>query len=170
MKYDDIRNQIQTGDLLLCDGNGIVSEIIESATEGRFSHVAVFFWLGEGLFIAEEWQGVGFQIMPASQKISMVDGKCYWGVAPAVVRENPFGVTDCIDTYRVTPKLQPYGYGTLAEVLLAHQLGVDISPDSVQAVCSVFAQQCWERCGYVFETLADPSDFDALCAGVTIIE
>ncbi len=169
MKYEDLRPQIKTGDLLLCTGKTFVSEVIERLTGGRFSHVAVFFWMGDGLFIAQEYEGVGFQILPASQEISCYD-ECYLGIAPAIVRQNPSGVEECISTYRKTPSLQSYGYGTLITTLIAHQTGIHIDPCNVQAVCSTFAQQCWEKTGYTFDTLADPSDFESFCAGITQIE
>jgi hypothetical protein len=145
-----------------------VSKVIEGFT-GPDSHIAVFFWIGDGLFIAQEYEGVGFQVLPASQEIAAYD-KCFLGIAPSIVRLNTDGVLDCISKYRVTPSLQPYGYATLAKVLLAHQTGIKISPNSVQGVCSTFAQQVWESAGYKFETLADPSDFEGFCAGIVSIE
>lgn len=170
MNYEELRPQIKTGDLLLVDGTGIISDIIEAFTEGRFSHVAVIFQMGEGLFIAEEWQGVGFQIMPLSQKLAEVAGKAYLGVAPAIVRANPGKVLAEISEYRVTPSLQPYGYGTLGKVLAAHQFGQKFDPEEVQAVCSVFAERCYVRAGMAFSSLLDPSDFDTICVGVVQIE
>jgi hypothetical protein len=168
MKYEDLRPQIQTGDVLLCRGNSFVSKAIEGFT-GPDSHIAVFVWIGDGLFIAQEYEGVGFQVLPASQEIACYD-KCFLGIAPSPIRGNNKPMLDCISKYRVTPSLQPYGYATLAKVLLAHQTGIEISPDSVQGVCSTFAQQVWMSAGYQFETLADPSDFEIFCAGIVAIE
>jgi hypothetical protein len=168
MRYEDLRPQIKTGDVLICRGKTLVSKLIETFT-GPDSHIAVFFWISDGLFIAQEYEGIGFQILPASQEIGCYD-ECYLGIAPAEVRGNSQGVLDCISKYRVTPSLQPYGYATLAKILIAHQTGIGIDPDSVQAVCSIFAQQCWKDCGYTFETLADPSDFERFCAGIVQID
>jgi len=170
VKYEELRDQIKTGDLLLVDGNGFVSDVIEKVTGGRFSHVAVIFRLGDGLFIAEEWEGIGFQIMPLSQKLAQVDGRPFLGIAPEVVRANPGAVMAEIGEYRATPSLQPYGYGTLVKVAAADDLGAKIDPEKVQAVCSVFAERCYIRAGLKFPSLLSPSDFDEVVAGTVPIE
>ena len=170
MKYEDLRAGIKTGDLLLCSGDSLASEIIEKATDGRFSHVAVFFWMDDGLFIAEEWQTSGFQIMPASQKIAQVEGKCFLGIAPESVRDNNGGVLTEISLYRSDKSKQPYGWDTLVKVFNADEFGTVYDSAKVQAVCSVFAQLCWAQCKYVFKTLVSPSDFEVLCAGTVEIE
>ena len=170
MKYEELRPQIQTGDLMLVDGKGFVSDVIKAATDGRFSHVGVFFRMGDGIFVAETYEGEGFNIKPASQRLAQVTGKVYLGIAPAVVRSNPDKIMAEISEFRVTPSLQPYGYGTLAPVLAACKLGLDIDPNKVQAVCSTFAERCYIRAGMTFPSLLDPSDYDTICAGVVQID
>ncbi len=39
--YDKARGEIRSGDLLLCSGSGLVSDIIKDATKSLFSHVAI---------------------------------------------------------------------------------------------------------------------------------
>jgi hypothetical protein len=39
--YSSIQSEIQNGDLLLCSGNGLISELIQKATGSIFSHVGL---------------------------------------------------------------------------------------------------------------------------------
>ena len=162
--------EIKTGDVLLVDGTGLVSDIIEVVTEGRFSHVAVFFWEDGELKLAEEWQGTGYEDNLAAKRLPEIEGKLFLGTAPPEVRQNPIGVLSKIADYRTCVNLRPYGYFTLFGVAAADNLGLRVDPSSVQAVCSVFVQQCWESCGCRFTSIASPSDFDRFCSEIIPIE
>jgi hypothetical protein len=102
MKYSDLRPTIKTGDYGLCHGTQLASEGIELVS-GYESHVFKFVWLGTGLWCAEEWEGVGFQIVPASLKLQYYwdmnpSGVVRLGIAPDVVRNNPQKGMDLIST------------------------------------------------------------------------
>ena len=170
MKYSDLRDQIQTGDLMLIEGERFASRVIEVFTRGRFSHVGVF-WrdTAGGVWIAEEIESIGYHCVPASSALSEQSGDVYLGVAPAPVRQQPDKVMEVVQKFRSDKNLQPYGWITLPRVLAAH-FGAHIDPEKVQAVCSIFAQRCYMACGIKFETLCDPSDFDGLVAGTELIE
>lgn len=173
MKYEDLRSRIRTGDILGFHGTTLLSRTIELLTGKKdldsWSHVGVFYWDGPGLWVAQEYEGTGFGCYPASQLIGrfMAErGVCFWGAAPRSVEENTVGVAELIATYRVTPSLRPYGYGSLLKVLFDEH----VDPNSVQAVCSIFAQQTWERCGYTFSKLMSPEDFKPLLTDITVIQ
>jgi hypothetical protein len=172
MRYEDLRDQIRTGDLLGYHGTGCFSWVIEKLTGNHdpqsWSHVGVFYWNGPGLWIAQEYEGVGFGCYPASTLIGKFlkeRGDCYLGQAPDFITEKSAGVLDLIATYRATPRLRPYGYGSLVRVLLEDA----VSPLSVQAVCSTFVQQAWERCGYTFSHLFTPEDFKRVVRNINPI-
>jgi hypothetical protein len=170
LKFADIEGQIRTGDYLLVDGAGMVSDLIELVTGGHLSHVGVFFREDGVLKIAEMWQPDGYQDMPAAVRLPQIEGKMYFGGAPDAVRARPEGVLSVINKYRTTPDLRRYGFETLALVAACDDAGAKIAPNSVQAVCSVFAQQTAEACGIEFETLMSPSDFAGWCAEVLPLE
>jgi len=164
---------VRTGDILGYHGVSWLSKTIEFFTGRRdqlaWSHVAVFYWDGAGLWVAQEYEGVGFTCQPASQLIGKLlaeHGNCYWGAAPVFITDNSRGILELISTYRVTPQLRPYGYGSLVRILF----GGSLDPSSVQAVCSIFAQQAWERCGYKFSRLFAPEDFKRVITNINSIE
>ena len=172
MNYSDLRSQIKTGDYGLCHGTQFMSKCIEWVS-GPFSHVFKFMWFGDGLWVAEEWEGVGFQIVPASQKLAYywdMGGIVKLGVAPASVRANPQIGMDFISTYRTNKSLDPYGGAKTFLEIAASKLGQDYDPTKVQAVCSVFCQQYDMQYGLHFDTLFTPSDFLKIAEGLTLIE
>jgi len=42
--YNQIRSEIQDGDVLLCSGNGWFSKAIQSVTKNPWSHVGFVYW------------------------------------------------------------------------------------------------------------------------------
>ena len=171
MQYSDLRPQIKTGDLMLVEGIRLASEIIEDVTGGRFSHVGVFYTdSAGGVWVAEEIETIGYHCIPASSALAEQAGPVYLGIAPVPVRQQPEKVLEVVQKFRSDKSLQPYGWITLPEVLVAHCLGTKFDPERVQAVCSIFAQRTWMACGMKFETLETPSDFDGLVAGTEQID
>ncbi|HMM59450.1 MAG TPA: hypothetical protein PKC25_04875, partial [Candidatus Rifleibacterium sp.] len=100
MIYSDLREIAKTGDIILLGGTGVVSRIIRVLTGQSISHVAALFWLDGGLFIAEMVEGVGYQIVPASQRLSAMKGIVYFGQAPKVVQDDPDSIMRVISLYR----------------------------------------------------------------------
>ncbi len=168
MQYE--KAGIKTGDLLLVDGEGLVSEIIEVVTGGHLSHVGVFFWEDGQLKLAEMWEPAGYQDNLASVRLPQIVGKMYLGTAPDLVYDDLENVLAVVTEYRTDKSLDAYGFSTLAEVAACDDLRAKISPYSVQAVCSVFAQRVWMKCGVKFDTLLSPSDMGCHCKTVIAIE
>lgn len=178
MKYESLRDTIKTGDVLGYHGTAWTSRLVEffkgnlggKKDPTAWSHVALFYWYGDGLWLAQEYEGVGFGCFPASTLIGQFiqeRGTCYLGRAPQSVADKAStAVPAFIAKYRVTPRLRPYGYGSLFRILL----GEKKDPDDVQAVCSIFDQQAWEECGYKFPGLFAPEDFKTVVTDITVIE
>lgn len=177
MRYEEIRDQIRTGDILACHGVATISKIIEATTchhdPEAWSHVGLFVWVGQGLFLAQEYEGEGFGIYPASQliaKFQAAGSSCSVGRAPKLVVDNSSAIFALIETYRTTPHLRPYGYGSLLRILVDKELHRDEDPAKVQAVCSIFDQQAWEKCGFTFARLFAPEDFKTVVEGIIPID
>ena len=159
MKFSDIQGQIQDGDYGLVDGTGLASDIIELVTGGHISHIFKWVRINGVLTISEFWEPGGYQDNPASVRLSQIQGKIYWGVAPDGIRGNTAAAMSIITEFRNNPSLDRYGLETLPMVAAADDLGAVISPDHVQCVCSVYAQRWDEACGAKFRTLMSPSDY-----------
>lgn len=159
MTYNELRDSIKTGDVLLLEGRHFFSRIVRVFTGQQASHVALFVWLDDGLWIAEMLTSSGYTLTPASDRIPQISDQMYLGVAPAVVRDGASAAKSVVMKYRERGKR--YGFYSLLKVWWA-QLWQS-RPDTEQRVCSTFVQEVWEACGFKFNQLADPGDFFRLC-------
>jgi len=77
-KYSDFRAEIRTGDLIFTASDSIFSRIIRFFTRSAVSHVGVFFWDGDRLFVAESVEGAGVRIIHASM-LFRSGSRVFWG-------------------------------------------------------------------------------------------
>ena len=74
--YDSaLRQQLQTGDLLLCSGRGVFSELIQQATDSPWSHVALIVRLEDidRLMLFESVETYGVRTVPLSRYLTDYD-------------------------------------------------------------------------------------------------
>ncbi|MGA9289554.1 MAG: YiiX/YebB-like N1pC/P60 family cysteine hydrolase [Anaerobacillus sp.] len=64
--YQSVRDDIQTGDLLLCSGSYPVSRIIQKVSKSHFSHVALLFQWVDRIMILESVESYGVRMVPLS--------------------------------------------------------------------------------------------------------
>jgi hypothetical protein len=72
--YADLRNELRTGDLLLCAGTGWFSQMIQAATDSVWSHVAFVVRLEviDRIMVLESLEPVGVRTVPLSKYLSRV--------------------------------------------------------------------------------------------------
>lgn len=75
--YRKVRETIQTGDVMLFKGKGLLSWIIRKGSGSDYSHSALASWEGERLMI---YQAVfkGLTHVPASEAVAKYDGQVDW--------------------------------------------------------------------------------------------
>lgn len=73
MLYRDVREQIQTGDVLLAQGRALSSRLIRLRTRGYYTHAGIFVWVEEPadsgnrrLRVVEAMEGVGIRSVHVS--------------------------------------------------------------------------------------------------------
>lgn len=154
MTYEEIRKIAKTGDVLLLQGTSFISKIIRVFTAQQFSHAALLWWWNDGLYIAEMYEGIGFQIMPASQKIAEMQGQVYFGRAPKQVEDKADTVEAFINAYRDDKSRQGYGYFSLLKVWWSQVTGKDLQ--SREKVCSTFVEAAWASAGFRCDDLESP--------------
>jgi len=166
MKYVEQRTSILTGDLLLVEGKGLASVLIRVFTGQQVSHVGMFVWIENGLFVAE-MRGKGFSLEPASQRVieELRKAHLYHGVADDRVHRDRKVVVDMI--MRARAEKPDYSYFTLVKVWLS-QIFKRKMPGAL--VCSTFVQHIWSMCGVPFAQTADPGDFMHACQSVVPVE
>ena len=75
--YQDLRHEIQTGDLLLFRGNRLISGWIEELSDSPYSHCAILARWDERI-IAFQADLRGVEILPASTMVCKYQGKVDW--------------------------------------------------------------------------------------------
>lgn len=76
LKYDDIRGEIRSGDIMLCSGNALFSKLIKFATKSIWSHVGFILRLDiiERLMVMESVETIGVRTVPLSCYSSNYNG------------------------------------------------------------------------------------------------
>ena len=157
MSYEKIREVVKTGDPIGVSGNGFFGKVIKFITSEKFTHVALFVWQENSLWVYEFVEGKGYQCTPASQWFELRSGQEIWvGKAPTTVRENPDLVWQAVNSFRKQRHKQHYGIISLLIVAIA-QLTRKNLPTYFK-VCSTFVQFVWESCGHEFTMTADPGN------------
>ena len=82
-KYNKLRSQIKTGDVMLYNGNGIISGIIRWADNAYYSHAGIAYWIGDRLFTIDAWTN-GVELVPMSRRMNMYKDFCVVRKADAV--------------------------------------------------------------------------------------
>jgi hypothetical protein len=77
VKYHEVHQQIQTGDLFLFRGNYESSKIFERLTHAFYSHATIVAWWHERLMILQA-EGPGIQAIPLSVAVSQYPGRADW--------------------------------------------------------------------------------------------
>lgn len=74
--YDDIRHDIRSGDILLCSGNFIFSNLIQKATSSAWSHVAFILRLDhiDRIMVLESVESIGVRTVPLSSYVNDYNG------------------------------------------------------------------------------------------------
>src|SRR4051812_34187308 len=92
-KYDKVRQDIKSGDLLLCSGSKPFSRAIQAATGSIWSHVAFILRLDsiERIMVLESVESIGVRTVPLSSYVRDYNG-CGKGYAGdlAVARHDDF--------------------------------------------------------------------------------
>lgn len=151
--YSEIRDELRTGDVLLCKKRSLVSILIRIFTAESFNHVAMIHVNGMGrVDVAEMQEGKGFQMTPMSQWMLRTTAEVYLGRSPDIDRVK--AATEIQRTRSLRPN---YSYWTLATVWLS-QVFNRRAPAG--RVCSTWAAAVWEKAGYdEFKRTPDPGDF-----------
>jgi hypothetical protein len=139
--YQELRQQIQTGDLLLFRGNRMLSGVIESLSDSPYSHCAILArWDDRIILFQSDLRGV--EILPASTMVCKYQGKVDWWPLKAEWRRE--GVLDerlLLDTALTLLGLK-YAYWPLVKLGLRIMFGRALNPKEAHATPdSLFCSQ-----------------------------
>jgi len=75
--YDQVREQIQTGDLVFFRGRGPLSRLIRKLSGCVYSHVGITWWEGH-LVVFHARLPIGVEVLPARRLVWRYDGQVDW--------------------------------------------------------------------------------------------
>lgn len=155
LPYHDLRDEIQSGDLLLCSGHSIFSNLIKKATKSVWSHVAFILKLDaiDRIMVLESVESFGVRTIPLSNYVRDYNGtaKGYPGrimiarhddVKPASISKLSNKAIDFLGF--------PYRLEEIVHIAIRisrHEIGLsDSGPDQGAPrafICSEYAQICF---------------------------
>lgn len=160
--YDSVRNNIQNGDILLCSGNGVYSELIKKATDSVWSHVAFVLRLEhiDRVMVLESVETIGVRTIPLRNYIENYDGngKGYDGRvfiyrhADFIKHASP-ATLNAMSQFAVDLLGYSYDKVEIARItarLLQKKLGWDSAQLPVrnkEFICSEYAWECYKSMG-----------------------
>ena len=165
-RYQEIREQIQTGDILLFSGRRWLSHVIEGISRSRYSHVA-FLTRWEGRIIAMQADLRGVEVIPASMLVCRYEGNVEWWRLDEAHR-HAFNKRDFLDRALTLVGVK-YGYLSLLWLGIRIILGLSVHrklshlrPSTL--FCSQFVSYCYKNEGLDINAKAgvdgtSPSDF-----------
>ena len=165
--YQDLREQMKTGDLLLFRGNRLLSGVIERLSDSPYSHVAILArWHDRVVAFQADLRGV--EVLPASTMVCKYSGKVDWWSLKPDLRHGPFKEDELFNTALTLLGIK-YGYWTLVELGARILLGRTLNPKDAHATpdslfCSEFVSRCYRNASLDVNKAANdastsPSDF-----------
>lgn len=174
-QYEQIRNTINSGDLLFGAGTSIMSKMIEGATNSVWSHVAFVIRLEvmDRVMVLESVESIGVRTVPLSSYVRDYNGSgaAYPGRI-MIARHQDFQAQDVAGLSRQAIDLLGYPYNTEDILRIAARLGMsafgfDITSPEITAhnayICSEYVSLCYKSVGinvdYDPEGFITPADF-----------
>jgi hypothetical protein len=159
MKYEELRGQVQTGDLVAMRGaRSLLAKATRWATRSPYTHTAVALRFRRGVWIAQ-MDGAGNVLVPLSQ---YADTDFDVFTCP-VDREQVRAVV--LEQLRLKIR---YGWGDIAYLALHRVVGIPLPlQDDEDKVCSSYSATAYLLAGWgqVMPSIAAPADVVAALGG-----
>ncbi len=180
--YDDVRNDIRSGDILLCSGNSIFSNMIKTATQSVWSHVAFILRLDiiDRIMVLESVESIGVRAVPLSSYARDYNGTgAGYPGRIMIARHNQLQQKNIPDLSKTAVDRLGYPYNPeecarIAARISANSIGLKTSCPDVQTgrefICSEYAELCFKSVGITVDYnpmgFIAPADF-ARCKEVS---
>lgn len=173
-QYNELRHEIKSGDILLCSGSSLFSNMIQKATCSVWSHVAFIIRLDmiERIMVLESVESIGVRAIPLSNYVHDYNatGTGYPGRL-LLARHTELKQENIIKLSKFATDLLGYPYGTDEIVRIAARIGMGTLGFNAhqdngrrrEFICSEYAQVCFESIGiyidYDKNAFISPADF-----------
>ena len=153
-RYNDIRQDICTGDIFLAAGNYAISRMIAHFSDSIFSHVGFVFTWNSRVLVLESVEDDGVRAVPLSQYVFNYEnsGEPYKGRLFLARHNTP------LDTEKVNSMLgkaadtlnKKYDKDEIARILARVTIGLGKHSDNDAYICSEFVDVCFKEIGITF--------------------
>ncbi len=177
--YDStLRARLQTGDVLLCSGRGVFSELIQQATDSLWSHVALIVRLDaiDRIMLFESVETFGVRAVPLSRYLTHYAQDRPYPGGLVVVRHRTFAsVSSAISVQRMLQfAVDQFGSAynrqeivRIAARILGNSLQTPVAHRKETAlkefICSEYVAACFEQAGVALAAgdrgYVSPADF-----------
>lgn len=147
-RYDNVRNTIQDGDVLLFQGLSPISQLIRFTTKSAYSHAGMAFWWDKRLFVLHS-VGSGVVCWPVSRAVGEYHGRVDWfRLQPEALPQ--LNVATLRERAQISLGL-PYSTRGLFEFawrLLTRSIGRrDLGENPKRLFCSEYVSYCYRCAG-----------------------
>lgn len=174
-KYYELRHEIRSGDILLCSGESLFSNMIQNATQSIWSHVAFILRLDaiNRIMVLESVESIGVRAVTLSSYIKNYNatGKGYPGQM-MLARHQDVKQENIPNLSKHATDLLGYPYGKQEILRIAARIGMNTvglnlnhtdTPPSHEFICSEYAYVCFKSIGatidYDERGFIAPADF-----------
>lgn len=159
LRYDSLRGQLQTGDLVFCSGNYQFSKIIQYFTKSVWSHVGVIYKdenLGRMLILESE-VGIGVRLCPMSKYLKDYHGKNkpYKGFV-VIARVQPTvdqSRVKKIISYGLDELTKPYDNWEIIRIMIRIMFKITRRTKDRKYICSELIDECYKQAGVKFQLM-----------------
>jgi cell wall-associated NlpC family hydrolase len=157
MTYADLRPTLQSGDLLFCSGNYLVSKLIRKFTKSPWSHIGIVLWATQinRVLLLESVEDVGVRLAPLSKYVlDYENGEPYDG---ALVIARIGALTSQIlvgsASFGADQLTRPYDKDEIGRIVARIALGIkQTMQDQGEYICSELVHACFQAGGIVLNT------------------
>lgn len=187
LKYDEARQHVRSGDMLLCSGNKLFSQLIKAATKSVWSHVAFILYAEpiDRFIVLESVEDIGVRAVTLRSYAEDYNGsgKRYDGDL-LIARHSDFESKCLPQLSKFAVDLLGHEYNKRSIAKIAARVGLSglgfkFPRDNLKSngafICSEYAQHCYESVGidipYDERGFITPADFakDEKIESVTLI-
>ncbi|MBK8847463.1 MAG: hypothetical protein IPO27_13310 [Bacteroidetes bacterium] len=159
LKYESLREHLQTGDLVFCSGNYQFSKAIQYFTKSVWSHVGVIYKdenLGRMLVLESE-AGIGVRLCPLSKYLKDYHGKNkpYKGFV-VIARVDPAVNSDRVKkiiSYGLDELTKPYDNWEIIRIMIRILFKITRKTKDRKYICSELIDECYKQAGVKFRLL-----------------
>ncbi|MCU7767014.1 YiiX/YebB-like N1pC/P60 family cysteine hydrolase [Priestia megaterium] len=153
VSYQQAITQIKTGDILLCSGQYLVSELIKKFSDSIFSHVALLIYWNDHLLVLESVEDDGVRIVPLSHYISNYEnsGSKYKGelyiAHHQLIDDVNFDKEKTKKMFNKAISLLNCNYDKdeVAQIIARIALNIGRHKDNDKYICSEFVETCFNE-------------------------